>query len=70
MCISAIAIFLCLLMREPRTDFTKQLSKGQRREWEGYKEEIKYLLEIGLGLIAGPVLFLIHQVLRPNSIEI
>lgn len=65
MCISAIAISLCLLMREPRPDFAKQLSKGQRRDWEGYKE-IMYLWELGPGLIAGPVLFLIKQIIKPN----
>lgn len=52
-------------MREPWPDFAKQLSKGKRREWEGYKE-IMYLWELGPGLIAGPVLFLVKQIIKPN----
>lgn len=36
-----------------------------------YKEERLYILELGLGLISGPVLFfLINQILKLTSIEI
>lgn len=54
-------------MREARLISQNNFKGGGRGKF--YKEERRYMLELGLGLISGPVLLLINQVLKPTYVE-